>query len=244
MELFSRVVSKAYRTTNFFFISEDSQACRYALSVDSTWVCGIRVIPAEWELVELPRLTGWVTKRILSHLPYVNRLFNPQSFSFLACDECWVTTGFEHAFPELLEHVCAVHKKHAALSWFDEDAPIYAHIQKKYPTRITRTYYMARICRLTGTHRLINRTGSTETKTKHRLCKRRGYDLGYSIGNCLILMTSPRECSLSQTHPGLFQGKTTVLHEHHPYLQNPLRTIQKAEIPQLSFLQRSELSLS
>lgn len=72
-----------------------------------------------WRIHSIPGLSGWLSRNLLSKLPYLKRIFFNQTFDFLTLEMAFMKEGEEHYFPKLVESILAQNNKHHALIWSD-----------------------------------------------------------------------------------------------------------------------------
>ena len=115
-----RIVSQ-YASHGFFPSDIDFIDDKYwVLTQYSLPIAGLRAIPVNWRVNQLPGKRGKWLLKTLPKIPLLNKLFNPDKFNFLAIEAMFCGTGYEKHLHQLLEHVCAVHRLNTALFWMDE----------------------------------------------------------------------------------------------------------------------------
>ena len=99
----------------------------YILKKGSEIIAGIRCKPVNWEIVEVPGLSGFLMQNVLPYLPFTNRLFNPENLNFLAFDYAW--GHLDHVL-ELMEHCCAESKINLGMFWGDLESILITDLKK------------------------------------------------------------------------------------------------------------------
>lgn len=114
-----------YNDHNFVYTEGlENRGKLYAFFEGDEIRAGIRAYPVFWEIVEMPGLTGLLMQKVLPHLPFTNRLFNPENLHFLAFDSAWYKDGYEYALPSMMEHICAIHQINMGLFWGDQESDL------------------------------------------------------------------------------------------------------------------------
>jgi hypothetical protein len=112
---------------DFTFYTEDYlfyQNHYFVYRVDGNIVAGVQANPVEWEITEMPGVSGKIFKILMPYIPYVRRLFNPRKFSFVSLDAIFYTEGFAHLLIPLFESVLALQGVHTAITWHDKESPV------------------------------------------------------------------------------------------------------------------------
>ena len=105
--------------TGFYFVKK----------VKGQIVGGIRAIPVNWQLVDYPGFEGWLMRDILPYLPLTSRLFQPDSFKFLAYDYVWHLPGYEHVVPDLMSHCCSLFGINLGMIWGDKHSELIKNLK-------------------------------------------------------------------------------------------------------------------
>lgn len=97
----------------------------YVMKHDGEIIAGVCAIPAQFRVVNVPGVWGWMMMRVLPRLPYFRRLFNPGEFRYIVLSSIYCRKGFEDSLPDLFESVCAEEGYHTALTWLDDHSDLY-----------------------------------------------------------------------------------------------------------------------
>lgn len=112
-----------YKEHNFVFTDslEDFGTC-FILKENGDEVAGIRAIPVQWEIVEIPGFKGFLMLKVLPKIPYFNRIFNPDKLKFLAFDSLWYHEGHSDKPQKLMEHACSELGFYMGMIWEDQES--------------------------------------------------------------------------------------------------------------------------
>ncbi len=88
-------------------------------------IAGVCAIPAEYRVVNIPGVWGWMIMKVLPATPFFRRLFNPGKFRYLVLGAIYCRKGYEDHLPDLFEAVCAEEGYHTALTWLDDHSELY-----------------------------------------------------------------------------------------------------------------------
>ena len=103
----------------------------YVMRKDNEIVAGVCAIPAEYRVVNVPGLWGWMMMKVLPATPLFRRLFRPGRVQ-VSDSECnLLPQGHEDLLPDLFEAVCAEEGYHTALTWLDDHSELYRDSENK-----------------------------------------------------------------------------------------------------------------
>jgi hypothetical protein len=97
----------------------------YVLRRNGEIVAGVGAIPAQYRVVNIPGVWGWIIMKILPGTPLFRRLFQPESFRYIILNAIYCRRGDEALLPDLFESVCAGEGFHTALTWLDDHSQLY-----------------------------------------------------------------------------------------------------------------------
>lgn len=97
----------------------------FVLEEDGQLIAGLQAHPARWEIQRMPGLLGKVSMKVLPHLPWIKRLYNPKDFRFLSFEGLFYPDGRVDILHRLIESTLAEKGIHTALLFLDERAPLY-----------------------------------------------------------------------------------------------------------------------
>jgi hypothetical protein len=97
----------------------------YVLKKDDEIVAGVGAVPAQYRMVNVPGLWGWIMMKILPRTPQYRRLFQPEKFRYVILNAIYCRKGSEALLPDLFESVCAVEGYHTALTWLDDHSELF-----------------------------------------------------------------------------------------------------------------------
>jgi hypothetical protein len=120
-----------YENHSFYF--EDrifSKGRCFVFKKDNQIVAGLRAIPVNWEIVEVPGIKGVLMQKVLPHLPLTSRIFEPENLRFLTFDYFWSEPGYETTLPILMEHAQADFGIHTGMFWCDNGSDSYRFFTK------------------------------------------------------------------------------------------------------------------
>ncbi len=87
-------------------------------------VAGLNAFDCHWKIIEMSGLSGKLILRLLPKIPLVNRIFNPNSFKFVAYEGLWHLPGHENRIFDLMESALANLKLNAGMIWLDRRSPL------------------------------------------------------------------------------------------------------------------------
>jgi hypothetical protein len=97
----------------------------YVLKKDGEIVAGVGAVPAEYRVVNIPGLWGWIMMKMLPRTPLFRRLFHPEKFRYVILNAIYCRKGYEALLPDLFESVCAAEGYNTALTWLDDHSELY-----------------------------------------------------------------------------------------------------------------------
>jgi hypothetical protein len=97
---------------NYFVIREKGEV-----------VAGCQYHRAHWAVNRMPGLMGKLIIHVLPRLPFINRLFNPSRFEFLAFEGIYFKEGHERTLHRLFEGLLHREGLNSALFWMGETCP-------------------------------------------------------------------------------------------------------------------------
>ena len=122
----SRLLGEQYRDYCFYtdeFSFYDHKY--YVLRKNGEIIAGVGAIPAQYKVVNVPGVWGWVMMKVLPYTPLYRRLFQPEEFSYVILNAIYCRKGEEAMLPDLFEAVCAEEGYHTALTWLDDHSGMY-----------------------------------------------------------------------------------------------------------------------
>ncbi|MBO6524877.1 MAG: hypothetical protein JJ971_13680 [Balneolaceae bacterium] len=121
-------LSSFYKTHSYYFEDRLFEVGSYYIAKHKgEVVAGIRCKPVNWEIVEVPGLSGFLMQKVLPYLPFTNRLFNPNNLVFLAFDYAW---GKTQAVLNLMEHCCSESEINLGMFWGDLESTLISELKK------------------------------------------------------------------------------------------------------------------
>ncbi|MRR19769.1 hypothetical protein EG827_06210 [bacterium] len=97
----------------------------YVLRKNGEIVAGVGAIPAQYKVVNVPGVWGWLMMKVLPRTPMFRRLFRPEEFRYVILNAIYCRKGSEELLPDLFEAVCAEEGYHTALTWLDDHSWLY-----------------------------------------------------------------------------------------------------------------------
>ncbi|MFZ2286801.1 MAG: hypothetical protein WAV93_07440 [Bacteroidales bacterium] len=97
----------------------------YVLRRNGEIVAGVGAIPAQYTVVNVPGVWGWLMMKVLPYTPWFRRLFRPREFRYIILNAIYCRKGSEELLPDLFEAVCAEEGYHTALTWLDDHSFLY-----------------------------------------------------------------------------------------------------------------------
>lgn len=119
------LLKQTYQAYNFLELTQLFDTGQYFVyKKDGQILAGIKASIAEWKIVHLPGIDGFLIQKILSKLPIFSRIFKKDRIRFLAFEAVWVGEGHEKELFELMEAVCAQLEVYMGMMWFDTECKI------------------------------------------------------------------------------------------------------------------------
>jgi hypothetical protein len=106
-----------------------SNSIYYVIRENGKIVCGVQAIPDQWEILELPGITGKLMMHVAPHLPGLKRLFNPV-YRFVFLEAIYCLPGNEKLLATLLEAVLAKHRAYSGIICLDPRSTLYQSVKK------------------------------------------------------------------------------------------------------------------
>lgn len=97
---------------NYFIIREKGEI-----------VAGCQLHRVHWAINNMPGIMGKIILHVLPRVPFINKLFNPKRFEFLAFEGIYFKTGHENTLLRLFEGLLQQEGMNAALFWMGENCP-------------------------------------------------------------------------------------------------------------------------
>ena len=97
----------------------------YVLRRNGKIVAGVGAIPAQYRMVNVPGLWGWLMMKALPRTPLFRRLFQPEAFRYVILNAIYCRKGSENLLPDLFEAVCAEEGYNTALTWLDDHSRLF-----------------------------------------------------------------------------------------------------------------------
>ncbi len=97
----------------------------YVLRHNGEIVAGVGAVPAQYKVVNVPGLWGWLMMKVLPRTPLFRRLFRPEEFRYVILNAIYCRQGSEELLPDLFEAVCAEEGYNTALTWLDDHSSLY-----------------------------------------------------------------------------------------------------------------------
>jgi RimJ/RimL family protein N-acetyltransferase len=93
-------------------------------------VAGIQASITKWKIRKLPGFSGKIIIKVLPHVPFISRLFNPKDFKFAAFEGLYCKKGREQEVFKLMESACAELKLFTGMVWMDPETELSKRIKK------------------------------------------------------------------------------------------------------------------
>jgi hypothetical protein len=103
---------------DFFVIREEGEI-----------VCGVQGIPDQWQIVELPGVSGNLMMHIIPKLPLLNRLFSTD-YKFVFLESIYCKPGYEKRLESLFESVLHHYKAYSGIICLDPSTRLYSMVRK------------------------------------------------------------------------------------------------------------------
>lgn len=103
---------------NYFILKEDNEI-----------IAGIQASITKWKIRKLPGFSGKIIIKVLPHVPFISRLFNPKDFRFAAFEGIYCKKGREAEVFKLMESACAELKLYTGMVWMDPELELSKRIK-------------------------------------------------------------------------------------------------------------------
>jgi hypothetical protein len=119
-------LDKMYEDYTFFHTEGLFEDGPYYLFRDAEGVfrAGLQVRVVQWQIVEMPGVTGFFFRKILPHLPWLKRLFDGETFRFLSLEGVFFAEGQERYLLPVVETALHEAGLSLALLWHDTQSPL------------------------------------------------------------------------------------------------------------------------
>jgi len=115
-----------YKNYSFYFEQDVFRSeSYYVLRENGRIIAGMSAVPTEYVIRNVPGAGGWIMMKILPFAPFFRKLFNPGLFRFVSVGYIFYEPGREDALSPLFESVCAAKGINTALTWADQESPLY-----------------------------------------------------------------------------------------------------------------------
>lgn len=129
---FIQDIETAHSHKKFFHRKTLEQGTWYGLKDrEQNTIAFAKVNKATWVFQRLPGKMGPLIQKLIPHIPFLNKLFNPNHHSFLVVDSLWSKADDPELLRELLEGLLIAHNRNTAIWWVDQIDPLYSQIKKK-----------------------------------------------------------------------------------------------------------------
>jgi RimJ/RimL family protein N-acetyltransferase len=112
-----------------YFLEELDQSLSsdkyYVLEEGNEILAGVQVKKFKWTISKLPGTGGKLALKVLPKAPILNKLINPNHYSFLKIGNIYMKDHKEKKLSELLEHLLYESKLHLAMFYSDLKSPVY-----------------------------------------------------------------------------------------------------------------------
>lgn len=97
----------------------------HAHEVGGEVVLGVKLETNTWTIHEMPGFDGWLFRKVLPKIPFLNRIFQGSKIDFIGLERLYVKDGCEHLLPDFLETLCARFGLTKALIGVDNQSPLH-----------------------------------------------------------------------------------------------------------------------
>jgi len=104
---------------NYFVVRENGEV-----------VAGCQFHRVHWAINNMPGFMGKIIMHVLPNVPFINKLFNPKRFEFLAFEGIYFKPGREQSLYKLFEGLLYQEGLNSALFWMGESCPYRKAIQQ------------------------------------------------------------------------------------------------------------------
>lgn len=105
-------------------------------------VAGCQYYRVHWVISKMPGRSGMFILKVLPRLPFINRIFNPSKFEFIAFDSVYLKQGHEKELGRLFEHILRVENLHSGMLWLGSTSLLKKAIQQNMNLGILQ-YFVA-----------------------------------------------------------------------------------------------------
>lgn len=126
-----QLLKKQYR--NYAFVNFEPLFLHdnyFVLKKNKEIIAGIRANITKWKVSHLAGVSGKILMKLLPHIPFISRLFNPKDFRYLGFEGIYCKEGYEKELFVLMESVCAQLKLYTGIIWLDAESELHGRIEK------------------------------------------------------------------------------------------------------------------
>jgi len=105
--------------TDYLFLKDNY----FVIREQGKIVAGCQYHRVHWAINKMPGFTGKIIMNALPRLPFINKLFNPKRFEFLAFEGLYFKPGYEKTLLRLFEGLLHREKLNSSLFWMAENCP-------------------------------------------------------------------------------------------------------------------------
>ncbi|MFI5151332.1 MAG: GNAT family N-acetyltransferase [Bacteroidia bacterium] len=114
-----------FNSDNLFF-----QDNYFVLKEGEDIIAGVQASRVNWRIKSLPGFSGKIMIKVLPHVPFISRLFNPEKFRFAAFEGIYCKEGREDELFRLMESACAELQLCTGMVWMDPDSALNRRVKK------------------------------------------------------------------------------------------------------------------
>ncbi|GAB5408388.1 MAG: hypothetical protein BalsKO_07530 [Balneolaceae bacterium] len=120
-----------YKNHSFYFQDDLFESGTYfVMKEEGKLLAGLRCKTVNWDIVEVPGVSGFFMQNILPYLPFTRKLFNPKNLYFLAFDHIWTSETGSSNIVTLMEHACSDFGIHLGMFWEDSESKLINELKK------------------------------------------------------------------------------------------------------------------
>ena len=93
-------------------------------------LAGCQFHRVHWAINSMPGFMGKIIMNVLPNIPFINKLFNPRRFEFLAFEGIYFKPGYEKSLAQLFEGLLQQEGLNSSLFWMGENCPFRESIHK------------------------------------------------------------------------------------------------------------------
>ncbi|MCD6202370.1 MAG: hypothetical protein J7K46_11250 [Bacteroidales bacterium] len=97
-------------------------------------VAGIQAFEVNWEIVEMPGITGWFFLKVLPYIPLLRKFYDGHGFRFVAFEGLFYERGYEHVLSVLFESALCRFGLSLGIFWHDIKSPL-VEIMRRMPRK-------------------------------------------------------------------------------------------------------------